>query len=144
MAFNQYDPSQVSFTFKGVTITGYQDGTFIDAEREADGFTDKSGSQGDVVRTRNLDRRGKVTLTLQAQAASNDVLQAFADQDEQFPLTGPGVLQVMDHQGNQSEVHAEIAWIMKRPKFERGKESGPVVWVFKCAQMEINNNGNIV
>lgn len=140
--FHNYSPDRVSFTFMGLTInTGYQDNTFIDVERTADGFTDHVGSLGDVVRTANLDRTGKVTLTLQSQSPANDLLQAIADQDEQF-RTGYGPLQIMDHNGNM-ECHATIAWIQKRPKIDRAKTSGSTVWVFRCADIEIDAGGNV-
>ncbi len=142
MDFRNYDPSNVSFTFQGQTITGYQDGTFIDAEREESGFTKHVGSRGDVTRTRNLNRTGKVTLTLMAAAPSNDVLQSIADTDEQFGL-GTGTLQIMDHNGTM-EFHASIAWIMKQPKIDRAKETGATVWVFECADITLHNGGEIV
>lgn len=138
--FNTYSPDAVSFSFKGYTIRGFQSGTFIDAERKEDGFQMHAGSQGDVTRTQNLDRTGSVTLTLMAQVSDNTILQAIADLDEQFG-TGVGELQIMDHSGLM-EVHAENAWIRKRPKDERAKESGATVWIFDCADLEIDVSGN--
>lgn len=140
--FRNYSPDKVSFSFRGLTIEGFQSGTFIDAERKEDGWQMHAGALGDVVRTKNLDKTGTVTLTLMAQHSDNDLLQAIADEDEQFS-TGFGPLQVMDHNGN-TEVHAEIAWIRKRPKIERAKEAGPTVWVFDCAEIEINAGGNVI
>lgn len=140
--FRNYDPSRVSFSFSGLTITGYQSGTFIDVERKADGFEMHVGSLGDVTRTRNLDRTGSVTLTLMAQSPENDLLQAIADEDEQFG-TGFGALQILDHNGNM-ECHATRAWIRKRPKIERAKEAGSTVWVFDCAELEVDAGGNVI
>jgi len=139
--FNTYDPSRVSFVFKGIKLSAFQDGTFIDVERKADGFMMHVGSAGDVTRTRNLDRAGSYTLTLMAQSSDNDLLQAIADEDEQFG-TGFGPCQVLDHNGNM-ECHSVIAWIRKRPKIERAKESGGTVWVLDCADLELNAGGNV-
>lgn len=140
--FESYNPGRVTFSFKGANIAGYQDGTFIDAERSADSFKKHVGSLGDVTRTVDLDKSGKVTLTLLAQSPSNDILQAFIDADEASPGAGIGSLQILDHSGFM-ECHADIAWIMKRPKIDRAKEAGSVVWVFECAAIEINASGNV-
>jgi hypothetical protein len=142
ITFKQYDPSQVKVAFKGTRIVGFQDGTFLDAEREEQGFTKHTGSFGDVTRTRNLNRTGKVTLTLMAQSPVNDLLQAIATSDEQFG-DGVGTLHIRDLNGNML-CHASLAWIQKMPKVERGKEAGATVWVLECADLEINAGGNVV
>jgi hypothetical protein len=36
------------------------------------------------------------------------------------------------------------AWVMKRPKIERAKESGTVQWVFAVAKLEIFEGGNVI
>ncbi len=138
--YNEYAPDAVSFSFKGFDIKGFEDGTFIEVERSQPGFSKKVGSLGDVVRTASNDRTGKYTLTLQAQSAYNDILQAIADEDEKF-RTGTGSINVQDHLGNM-QCHSSIAWIEKRPKIDRAKEAGPTVWVFECADLEMNSGGN--
>ncbi len=142
LTFKYYSPSEVTFSFNGTRIVGFMDGTFIDAEREEQGFTKHTGALGDVTRTRNLNRTGKVTLTLMAQSPSNDLLQAIATSDEQFG-DGVGALMIKDLNSNML-CHASLAWIQKMPKVERAKESGSTVWVFECADLEINAGGGIV
>ncbi len=139
--FRNYDPSQVTFTFKGLNVTGYQDGTFIDAERSEDGFTKHVGSLGDVTRVRSMDRSGKVTLTLMAQSPINDLLYAIADADEGTGLNY-GPLAIKDLNGTM-RCHAHQAWIKKLPKVERAKESGAVVWEFECASLDLKPGGGI-
>ncbi len=140
--FRNYDPLQVSFSFMGARISGYCDDTFIEVEREEDAFTKHVGSLGDVTRVRNLNRSGSVTLTLMAEAPSNDILTALAIADEQFGEEF-GPLLIMDHNGNM-EVFSSTAWIKKMPKIERGKESGTVVWEFECADLEIIAGGQVI
>lgn len=142
MDFQTYSPAKVTFSFMGQDITGYQDGTFIDVERAEDSFTKHVGSRGDVTRTQNLNRSGKITLTLMAQSPANDLLQARLQLDEQFG-TEFGPLYIKDLSGNM-RCRATIAWIMKPPKVERAKESGPCVWVFECADLFINAGGNVL
>lgn len=142
MFLRNYDPSQVIFSFFGINVGGYMDGTFIEVERDEDAFTKTVGSLGDVTRTRNLNRAGKVTLTLKSEAPSNDLLSALHAQDEQFGLSY-GPLSIKDLNGNM-RCNATYAWIMKAPKVERAKESGSVQWVFDCADISIFAGGNVI
>lgn len=141
MIFEQYEPDEVSFSFANAIIRGFQEGTFIDAERDSDDWTDHAGALGDVTRVRNLDARGKITLTLMAQSPSNDLLNALYQSDKATGL-GFGPIQILDHNGLM-EVHASIAWIRKAPKIDRAKEAGSCVWVFACADIEIIARGNV-
>ena len=139
--FSQYSPDQVMFSFKGINVTGYAKGTFIDCEREEDSFKKQVGSLGDVTRTQSLNRSGKITLTLMTAAPSNDALMAVHAQDQQF-RTGVGPLSIKDLSGN-TRCRATEAWIMKSPKVERAEESGTTVWVFECADLSIIAGGAV-
>lgn len=132
---SNYSPDQVSVSFNGIIITGYNDGTFIDIEREENAYQKHVGSLGDVTRTRNLNRTGKCTLTLMMAAPSNDSLQAMYEQDRQFG-TGIGAFLMKDLGGN-TVCRAAYAWIMKSPKIERAKESGSCIWQFEMADLAI-------
>lgn len=136
-----YTPLEVTFAFGGQNITGYMDGTFIEVERDEDAFLKLVGSLGTTVRAQNLNRSGKVTLTLLAASPSNDLLNAIADEDER-DRTGVRSLTIKDL-GGATRVHAGEAWISKRPKMERGKEAGSCVWVFDCADLEITVGGAV-
>lgn len=145
--FASYDPSAVQMNFAGIILGGFQNGTFIEAERAADGFQMHVGSLGDVTRTRSLNRTGHVTFTLMAQSPYNDLLQALVDADEASG-TGVGTLSILDNNtvgdaDGPAEVHASKAWIRKRPKWDRAQESGSVTWTLDCADMELNSSGNV-
>lgn len=133
----QYSPDNVTVTIGGFDISGFQDGTFLDVEASADRFTYKVGSRGSVVRTKNLDETAKFTLTLQAQATSNDDLITLMLSDDTFTI------QIKDSAGNMF-VHDDEAWVMKIPKIERGKESGPCQWIFMMPFCEMRPGGNVV
>jgi hypothetical protein len=140
--FNTYSPDRVIVTFAGMIINGFAPDTFVEIERDEDGFMKYVGSLGDVARTHNLNRAGKVTLTLMAVAPINDSLSQYAIVDE---IDGDafGELMVKDLSGNMV-CHAEIAWVLKWPKIERGKESGTIQWVIDCADIEVFPGGNIL
>lgn len=135
-----YIPSEVKTTFRGVEITGYAEGTFIEVERDEDGFMKYVGSGGDVCRTQNLNRSGKVTITLMMSASSNDVLSASYDLDDRDG-NAFGPFSMKDLNGT-TRVHSAEAWISKLPKVERGKEHATVQWVLECADLEIVVGGN--
>ncbi len=144
MTFRNYDPSEVALSWMGINITGYADGTFIEAERDEDGYTMYTGALGDVARARNLNRTGKVTVTLMASSPVNDIISAVAALGDQFGgRTDVGALSVTDFNGT-TQVAAPYAWVMKLPKIERAKEAGTVQWVFSCAQLFIEVGGNIL
>jgi hypothetical protein len=141
--FKNYSPDRVSFVFGNVGITsGYAKGTFIEAERDEDGFKKYVGALGDVCRTRILDHTGKVKLVLMASSPFNDLLQALAAADEATGLAF-APLQILDANGT-TEVHAVNAWVRRQPKIERAEESGTVDWHFECADIEIHAGGNVL
>ena len=140
--FYQYDPQQMTCSFKGENITGFAEGTFIEIERNEDAYTVYVGATGDVTRTRSRNRTGKATLTLMAQAPSNDSLMDIHMDDEQFG-DGVGPLLIKDLNG-LTVARAAEAWVTKVPKVERGKEAGTSQWVLECAVIIIEARGNVV
>lgn len=138
---NYYSPERVVVSFRGYDIAGFMDGTFITAERDEDAFSKHVGVRGDVTRTQNFNRSGKVVLTLMQGAPSNDVLTLFFNQDEsQGDLAGP--LQIKDLSGT-TFISAADAWIVKPAKIERAKEAGGVEWTFECAELIIHVGGHL-
>ncbi len=141
--FHQYAPSNVIVSFSALNINGYAEGTFVEVERDEDGYTTYVGALGDVTRTRNLNRLGKVTVTVAATAPINTALAALAQIDED-EMTEVYPIQVKDLSGQMLVAGAE-AWIMKMPKIERAKEGNTTVqWVFAVAELKIFVGGNDV
>lgn len=139
--FRTYRPLNILASFKGHHIRGIADGTFVDAERNSDGFSLKVGAGGDATRSQSHDRSGKVAFTLLAESSSNDALSNFAQADEDFG-TGHGELMIKDVNGT-TLLHAEDAWIVKWPKVEYGKESGDREWQIECAALSVFVGGEV-
>ncbi len=142
MSLTNYHTDQVILIWNDIHINGFANDTFIEVERNEDGFTTYVGSLGDVCRTRNLNRTGKVTVTLMASAPVNDTLAALAQDDEDSGLDYAPI-QLKDLNGNMRADGAE-AWIVKRPKIERAKESGTIQWVFEVAVLNMREGGNVL
>lgn len=145
--FKTYSPDLVTLSWNGVNITGYAKDTFIEVDRDEDIFMKYTGALGDVARSKNLNKGGKVKITLMAVAPVNDILANLALADENAALGSAdvfyGSLQIKDLSGTM-ECYAEIAWISKWPKVERGKESGTIEWEIDCAAIEVYPGGNLV
>lgn len=141
MSVNTYETDKVQLVIAGLPITGFGKDTFIEVEREEDSYTTYVGSLGDVCRTKNLNRTGKLTITLMMDAPVNSALALLANIDE-ATATGVGPFWLKDMSGT---MHAEGAecWVMKRPKIERAKESGTVQWVFFVAELILFEGGSI-
>lgn len=136
-----FDPSQIIMIFKGVPLTGYADGSFVEATRAVDLFTMKVGSDGSVVWVRSPNKSGTVTMTLQRASPSNLILSGFLKQDELLG-TGKGELLVKDLNG-ASLVVSPSARITKVPDFgAAGDDYGNNAWVIGCPILEIFHGGS--
>lgn len=135
MALRTYDPKLVLVSFGAVQITGFADGTFVTVERDEDAFTKLVGAGGDVVRSRNRNRSGSITVTLIHGAPENDLLAAIAAEDE---LAGTGVRAAMVKEANGTTLCAgQSAWIRKSANAEYAKEAGSREWVFDVAELDM-------
>ena len=72
--FNEYDPKSILVTWNGILVSGYADGTFVELERNEDGFSTSVGDCGDVTRVRMNNRSGTLKLTLKSEAGVNNLL----------------------------------------------------------------------
>lgn len=142
--FKNYDPGLVVVVFGGIQMRGYADGTFVQIERAEDAFSMAVGAGGDVVRVRNRNRTGSITVTLQRASPVNDLLAAIALADEVGASAAAGVKPIMvrDLNGTLLAGGAE-AWIRKLPTVELGVEHSNVEWVIDVATLQLTPGGAI-
>lgn len=134
MALHTYDPEDVVIIVNGILIEGFAPDEFITVEREANSFEKTAGASGLVVRTRNRNRMGTVTLRLLSASPSNARLTAMADLDELF---GTGVGEFSMRQLSSSDVvTSPNCWVEKRPPIARGTDAPIVEWVLACDQLD--------
>lgn len=140
MATRTYDPKSVSVIIGGFPISGFADGTFINAMRSNDAFTKTTGADGDTTRVKSNDKSGELTITLDQTSLSNDVLTSIALRDE---LANAGVvtIRIKDILGASTFVSA-TGWIRKIPEVEYGKETSTREWVFDMSDFEMFVGGN--
>jgi hypothetical protein len=134
-----YDPKEVSASFNGLDITGYAEGTFINAEPAEDAFTKVVGSDGKATRTANPDRSGRITLTLKQSSPINGFLSIMANADKvKKNVVGPFIIK--DNSGS-GLVMCSNAWIAKEPSMTFGKDAENRDWIFDCEDMTIPSAG---
>lgn len=134
-----YDPSQISVIVGGAVISGFAEGTFINVARNEDAFAYVASSTGGGTRTKNANKSGRVTLTLQKSSESNEVLDNYADLDEK---SNEGIFSVLVRDNNGKDLHkGESAWIVKKPDSEESKELPNREWVIEVSELEMNVKG---
>lgn len=133
-----YDPKRQLAVFGGLQLQGFQKGTFIEVERNADTFTVEAGADGDPVRTRSHDKTATITVTLQGSSPSNDPLSLIMLADEQGTTVDAGVKPFMIKDLNGTTLlSAAECWIKKPPQFTAADEHTPRVWVFECGKLDV-------
>ncbi len=131
----QYDPNQVNVSCGGKIMSGWGDGTYIEAERDEDSYMKKIGVDGEVTRAKNNNLGGKVTLTLMQSSPSNDALSAFQQADQ---LSGTGVFTfILNDSNGQTTVRAVDAWIKKPAKLVYAKEVQAWQWTIDIGTFEV-------
>lgn len=136
-----YDPTQIVITWNGIQLLGYAEGTFVSIERNEDVFAPSVGSQGDVTRVRSRDKTGRVTVTLQAESATNDLLSAAQIVDEEIGFN-EGPLQIKNLNGTLL-CSADISWIVRPANVEYGDEATNREWMFDCSDLKMLVGGAV-
>lgn len=135
-----YDPKLVILTLGEIFVSGYADGTMIDAVRDGDSFTKVKGADGEVARVRNRDRSGSVTVTLMQSSMTNDAFSALLAADELF---GTGVRPLMLQEvGGKTLIVSDRAWLRKPANAGYANTMGDRQWVIDCASLEPFVGGN--
>lgn len=134
-----YDFNEVILVVGVKRIEGFEEGTEITAERDADSFTKKVGVGGNVTRSKSNNFAGQIKFTLQHLAKDNAYLEALMIADER---TGTGVIPcaIIDKSGKEKMVATE-SWLLRPANKSYGAESGGREWVVDCANLSgVNTN----
>lgn len=136
-----FDPAKHIITFKGIVLVAPAAGTFCTVERHEDTFTYQYGAHGDMARTRNRKRGGRITWTAMGISPTNDQLSTILALDEATGL-GFGSFQIMDLNGT-TVVHSTNAWIVRPPNFQVGDEHTDREWMFDCDGVDMFIGGGL-
>lgn len=129
MSIRVYSPKKVAVDIAGVSVEGYSDGTFIEANRNTPNTTQVVGADGKVGLSYSADNTGTVTLTLQQNSPTNLMLSAIQNLQDvrqtvlRFPIS------VMDPSGGFLMV-ATNCHILQAPPASLGAELESKSWEF--------------
>jgi hypothetical protein len=140
--YKEYNPDQIVMSIAGIPIVGTSDGDMVTVEYEADAFLDVAGTDGEVVRSKNMDRRATVTFRLMQTSSSNPALDALHSADYNAPNgAGVGTFLLQDLNG-ATLLRSEKAWIAAPPSVAMGPTAGPREWKIRCAKLVGTHGGN--
>lgn len=138
-----YNSRQVSIVICNIPIRGgYADGEFLRIERDADGFGDVVGTDGEVTRFATNDERAMATLILMQSADANDALDALYESDRNSPL-GSGVGEFVCRDGSGRAIYRGQCWIAAKPKVSFAREPGPREWKIRIPNLKSFEGGNL-
>jgi hypothetical protein len=140
MSVKTYNPADVTVIVAGVPVSGFADGTFINAARDNPSFTNGSGSDGEGWRAKSNDKTGTITITLLQTSLSNDALSALSALDEASG-DGVGSFLLKDNSG-RTLISAETCWLEKPADSELARDVVNREWVVKTDRMNIFVGGN--
>ena len=131
----QYSIDQVEATWAGLDLkTGIAEGTSIVPARNAPTYTQKPTGNGRLIRVRNPDRSGTITITVDQTSKLHQELLAVALADRALGNVVK-TLQVTDNTTGATHTYIN-AFITTDPDQAFGTEAATYPWVFGFESME--------
>jgi hypothetical protein len=132
----EFSPDQFHVVFAGVTMQGFSEDSMCSLEFDSESFSDVVGVDGEVSRSKNMDRRAKLTISLMQTSATNDLLSAIYTA-QRLGANGSDVaaMRIEDLNGRLVIAGAE-SWIMDTPKPKYGKSASEYEWIIRIANCE--------
>jgi len=137
-----YDPKLIIANFGSVPFTGYQEGTFISAERSGDIFEKSKGADGGIDRINKNAFDFRITVTLKQSSITNDILSGIMTAD-MLSNAGKFFFRIQDLNGTML-FYAPQAWIAASPNLEYSDSLSGREWVFDTGVAELFIGGNIL
>lgn len=135
-----YNADLISCVIGGRPITGFAKDSSIQVERTSEQFTKRTGLKGNTTRSKNPDKSGTITLTLEQTSSDNDYLTGKHELDDKY---GTGVFSVMIKDDNGTTlVDAPEAWVSKLAKVDLAVEAGERVWTIDVSDLSVFVGGN--
>ena len=130
-----FDFKKVSVIVNGKYLTGFMDGTAVQAEKNEDNKIPHVGADGSVTFSNSADETGTITVTLKQNSPSLKMLLALADtKTVVFPV------KVIDGNTNKVRAGGNQAVILKPPSVEWGSEISGVEVQFYIADYDLTSN----
>lgn len=135
-----YSPDEISVIVDGQIISGFAEDTFVNVARDEESATFVPSATGGGSRTKNANKAGKFTFTLQQTSESNQVLSDYINRDENGENI---ILPVLVRDNSGSDLHkAEQCYIVKPADSQYAKSLQNREWVLQAEVLEMNLGGN--
>ncbi|MFL6557357.1 MAG: phage structural protein [Bacillus sp. (in: firmicutes)] len=132
MAVDVFDFKNTSIIVDGSYLTGFMDGTAIQAEKNEDNKVPHIGADGKVTFSNSADNTGTITVTLKQGSPSLKKLIALSKEKTRvFPV------RVIDANTNKLRCGGNEAVILKTPAVEWGSEIAGVEVQFYVADYDV-------
>jgi len=111
----------------GIILTGFMDGTPIEAEKNEDTFSQHVGADGSVTYNESADETGTFTFTLKQDSSVVPMLDALLKSKESFNIS-------LNDAKRKKRVNGMDCRFAKNPNFSRGAEVEGVEYTILAAQ----------
>ena len=133
MAYDRFDPNQLSVVFGVSPISGFAEDTMITIENDNPKYNYNNDIHGNVTRYRVNKNTAKITLILTQDSKSNNILSNYVELDR---INDAGVFPVMLKDPSGSTIFScEYASIQSEPKIEFGQDAKNREWVIHASNI---------
>lgn len=136
-----YAPDDINLTIGTQPISGFQKGTFVEADRYKEQAAMDVGSDGEVTMTVSPDQSGYIKFTLQQSSPSNDYLHSLRIALQNKILGTAIVPCLMKDNNGSSLVRTKQAWVKKGAKVEFADTSEGREWTMDTGFLDIQPGG---
>jgi hypothetical protein len=131
-----YDPNDLILIAAGIPIvSGFAEGSMVEWGRDKKANTDGAGTQGEVWRIVNRDKRGFIKFFLHQNSMLNDVLSAAMIANEaagRFGLVAPSSIVI---RATGVKIAAAESWLESFPDGGYSDAMEKREWVVRCAAL---------
>jgi len=129
-----YDTKEVTLVIEGVAITGAAEGSWVNAERAEDDFSEHVGAQGEVALAETNNFTGEITVTLDGTSPSNDFLYSLSRRRGKNAIVPVTIVDANENGGIR--VSASQARVRRPANYESSNEITQREWTIFCASLE--------
>lgn len=113
-------------------VTGFANGSTIDAEKKSDKYTPHTGAKGDTSYAKNNDNSGTIKFKVKMDSPSNKVLNTLVQNDETFTA------QIVDaNNSSKGKAGGSNCVVMKGSNFVRGAAIQDQEWTLGVPNLNI-------
>jgi len=138
-----FDPKKYSFSFGGIPVNGYADGTGIEFVRNEDMWALVVGMDDFSTFVKKNNTSGLFTITLQQSSPVNNQFSSLAALDETGNLGLQSALLKDNNVGGTTLVSSATGRFVKFPDITISSDLSNTVWTILCTNTKVAIGGNI-